>query len=60
MSRCPYLEFIGSSNIFDSTDKDYLCKASGQTMDLYSNKVKCTCDAGYGDEYKKCPVYKNS
>lgn len=60
MSRCTYLEFVGSGNPFSSTDNDYVCKLSGQTMDLYSSKVKYTCSADYGDEYKKCCVYQNS
>lgn len=59
MARCPYLEFVGSGNIFSSTESDYLCKLSGQTMDLYSEKVKYTCNREYGEEYKSCLVYKS-
>ena len=54
MSRCPYLEFVGGGNIFSSTENDYLCKVSGKTMDLYSEKVKYTCDCEYDAEYKNC------
>lgn len=60
MSRCPYLEFVGSGNVFSSTESDYLCKLSGQTMDLYSQKVKYTCNSEDDAEYKNCPVYKSN
>lgn len=59
MARCPYLEFVGSGNIFASTESDYLCKLSGQTMDLYSQKVTYTCNCEYGEEYRNCSVYKS-
>ena len=52
---CPSLKYQGGS-LFDHTDDDYLCRQTGQTMDLYSNKVKYTCDGNY----ESCPIYKNS
>jgi hypothetical protein len=55
--RCPYLEYIGSGKgIFADTSDDYLCKLSGETMDLYSKKVEYTCDR---DAHEDCPLYKN-
>lgn len=59
MARCPFLEFIGSTNPFSSSEDNYLCKLCGQTMDFYSEKVKYTCNREYGEEYKNCPYYKN-
>ena len=59
MSRCPYLEFVGGGNVFSSTENDYLCKLSGKSMDLYSEKVKYTCDCEYDAEYENCLYYRN-
>lgn len=59
MARCPYLEFVGDGNVFGFTDEDYLCKKSGQHMDLYADKVKYTCNREYGEGYRDCPYYRD-
>lgn len=56
--ECPYLEYIGSGkSIFASTSDDFLCKLSGQTMDLYSKQVEYTCKC---DAHENCVYYKNT
>ena len=59
MSRCSYLDYESNNPISNSDDK-YICKLCGQKMDVDSSKDKYTCNAEYGDEYKKCPIYQNS
>ncbi|MBR4889981.1 MAG: hypothetical protein IKU15_01515 [Clostridia bacterium] len=54
MARCPYLEYDGGR--FFSYD-DYYCKLCKKG--LSESEVKNKCNPDYGDEYEKCPVYKN-
>lgn len=56
MARCYYLEYI-SGGMF--SDGEYRCKLCGKCFDWGSAQVKYTCNAEYGEEYQKCPVYKN-
>ena len=53
MARCPYLEYLsGTGGPFSECEY--------QHMYASDSKLKYTCDAEYGDNYKNCPVYKNS
>ena len=56
MARCPYLEFE-SWGPFSSQERFY-CKECGK--DLTENEVKYKCKTDYGEDYKQCPIYKNS
>lgn len=58
MARCNYLEYESNSTFGNSNDK-YICKLCGKRFDIDDPQVKYTCKADYGDEYEKCPVYKD-
>lgn len=58
MSRCPYLDYI-SNNFFSSANDKYVCKLCGKQFNVNDLQVKYTCKAEYGDEYEKCPVYRD-
>ncbi|WP_029071005.1 hypothetical protein [Kandleria vitulina] len=59
MSRCPFLDYESNSYFGNSNDK-YKCELTCQKMDVDDPKVKYTCKADYGDNYKDCEVYKNN
>lgn len=58
MARCPYLKYESSGYLFGS--EEYKCTLCGKSMPVDDLQVKYTCKAEYGDEYKKCSVYKNA
>lgn len=58
MARCPKLDFEDHGGIFMTHDK-YICKLTGLKMDVDATKVKFVCNAEYGEEYEKCPVYQS-
>ena len=58
MSKCYYLDYI-SRGFFSSSSDTYRCKLCGKEFATNDPQIKHTCDAKYGDEYKKCPVYKD-
>ncbi len=55
MSRCPYLEY-NDSNIFGYGGTYKCAIANTEPTD---QEVKNKCNSDYGDEYEKCPTYKN-
>lgn len=55
MARCPYLDYESRGALF--SQGDYLCKLCGRHIS--EDDVKKTCKRDYGDEYEKCPIYKN-
>ena len=55
MARCPYLEF--ESHGLNFSFDEYICKLCHKT--LSETEVKNKCKVEYGDEYEKCPIYKN-
>lgn len=57
MSRCYYLDYESNSTFGNSNDK-YICKLCGKQFYVDDPQVKYTCKAEYGDEYEKCPIYK--
>lgn len=57
MSRCSYLDYE-SHGFWGNSDDEYICKLCGKHMPVYDAQVKYVCNAEYGDEYKKCPIYK--
>ena len=59
MASCPYLDYE-SRSIFGNSDDLYICKLCYKQMHVWDPQVKYTCNAEYGDEYEKCPVYQNS
>ncbi len=54
MARCPYLEYESSGALF--SQGEYYCDLCKKT--LSESEVDNKCKA-YGDEYEKCPIYKN-
>ena len=55
MARCYYLDYESTSWL----SGNHICKLCGKRMDSDSPQVKYTCNAEYGDEYKKCPIYQS-
>lgn len=55
MARCPYLEYESRGALF--SQGDYYCKLCGKTLSESEVDYKCKSDSG--DEYEKCPVYKD-
>lgn len=58
MSRCSYLDYI-SRGLFSSSNDTYICKLCKKEFPVDDLQVKYICKAEYGDEYEKCPVYKD-
>lgn len=58
MARCPYLDYESNSFFGNSNDK-YICKLTGQVMDVDEVKVKYTCKSDYGDKYEDCQIYRD-
>ena len=54
MARCPHLVYLGSA--YDQYKCD-LCP--NKVMDRSSSEVKYVCNPDYGEEYKKCPIWKD-
>jgi len=59
MARCPKLEYESNSLFGNSGDK-YICTITGKKMNVDDPKVKYMCKQDYGEEYKDCPIYKDS
>lgn len=55
MARCPYLEYESTGWL--SSQGNYTCKLCGKC--LSKSEVDYKCNVQYGDDYEKCPVYKN-
>lgn len=53
MAKCYYCEYLYSDN-------KYRCSLTGLQYDTDDPKIKFVCYPEYGDEYKKCEVYKSS
>lgn len=58
MARCPKLDYESRTYIGNCHDK-YICTLTGMKMDLDDPKVKNMCKVDYGEEYRKCPIYKD-
>ena len=56
MARCPYLKYE-STGFFASQGKYYCDECKKQLSD---SEVRYKCDVDYGENYKDCPVYRNS
>lgn len=59
MARCPYLEYDSDRGGFFG-ECEYHCRECGKHFYASDSQLKYTCDAEYGEEYKKCSVYQNS
>lgn len=57
MARCYYLGYE-STNWLSRSQDEYICEKCGKRFSVYDSHVKYVCDAEYGEEYKKCPIYK--
>lgn len=58
MARCYYLDYK-STNCLSSRYDEYVCTKCGQRFKIDDPKVKYTCDASFGNEFEKCPIYKS-
>lgn len=58
MARCYYLDYI-SRGVFSSSNDTYVCKLCGKQFSPDDLQIKYTCKAEYGEEYKKCSIYKD-
>lgn len=58
MARCPELKLTTSFIVTPSLNK-YTCTLCGIEMDKDDSRFKYVCDADYGCEYEKCPIYQN-
>lgn len=56
MSRCPYLDYESRGALF--SQGDYYCKLCGKCLN--QSEVDYKCNSSSNDDYKDCPVYKNS
>ncbi len=58
MARCYYLDYE-SNSLFGNDNDYYYCKLCGKRFRVDDPQVKYTCNPSYGEEYKKCPIYKD-
>ena len=58
MAQCHYLKYY-SRSLFGSSNDTYRCKLCGKEFKPDELQIKYSCKAEYGEEYKKCPVYKD-
>ena len=59
MARCPFLDYESNSWFGNSSDK-FICKCTGEKMDVDDSQVKYTCKTDYGEDYKQCPTYQRN
>ncbi|MCQ2497102.1 MAG: hypothetical protein MJ131_10990 [Lachnospiraceae bacterium] len=59
MARCPYLDYE-SNSIFGNSNDKFICKVTGQKMDVDDPKVEYTCKSDYDEEYKNCSIYERA
>lgn len=59
MARCPYLEYKDGTGGFFS-ECEYYCRECGRHFYASDSQLKYTCDAEYGDNYKRCEIYQNA
>lgn len=57
MARCYYLDYE-SNNWLSSANDKYIFKKCGKQFSIDDPQIKYTCNAEYGGEYKKCPIYQ--
>lgn len=58
MARCSYLDYESNSAFGNANDK-YVCRLCGKRFEVNDPQMKYTCNADYGDEYEKCPVFRD-
>ena len=59
MARCYYLDYISKGFLSSYDNDEYVCKLCGKRFATNDPQVKYTCNPDYGEEYKKCPVYRD-
>lgn len=60
MARCYYLDYRSKGFLSSYSNDNYYCKLCGKEFNTNDAQVKYTCNAEYGEEYRKCPVWKNN
>lgn len=59
MARCIYLDYIDKGFFSSYSSGEYVCKLCGKRFSTDDLQVKYTCNPDYGDEYGKCPIYRD-
>lgn len=59
MARCYYLDYENKGFLSSYGSDEYVCKLCGKHFATNDPQVKYTCNADYGEEYQKCPVYRD-
>lgn len=59
MARCYYLDYESKGFLSSYGSDEYVCKLCGKHFATNDPQVKYTCNADYGEEYQKCPVYRD-
>ena len=60
MARCPYLDYESGGALFSQGDNVSASDRMEAAEHIVSeHEVKNKCKTDYGEEYEKCPVYKN-
>lgn len=58
MARCYYLDYK-STNCLSRSGDEWTCTKCGKRFGPYDTQVKYTCNAEYGNEFEKCPIYRS-
>lgn len=59
MARCYYLDYISKGCLSSYDNDEYVCKLCGKHFATNDPQVKYTCNPDYGEEYQRCPVYRD-
>lgn len=59
MARCYYLDYESKGFLSGYGNDEYVCKLCGKHFSTNDPQVKYTCSADYGEEYQKCPIYRD-
>ena len=59
MARCYYLDYESKGFLSSYGSDEYVCKLCGKHFATDDPQVTYTCNADYGEEYQKCPVYRD-
>lgn len=59
MARCYYLDYISKGCLSSYDNDEYVCKLCGKHFATNDPQVKYTCSPDYGEEYQRCPVYRD-
>ena len=55
IARCPYLDYESHGALY--SQGEFICKLCNKIIS--EREAENKCKSNYGDEYEKCPIYKN-